>query len=282
MAFKKQFFWISLIVLAVLLTLLAISDWDYTASIALGNENSIWAEFFNRFGELPATIGLLLATTILYGGRKRDVAWKNLVSSIFGILFMLVFSYFIIMQPINYAFEEAVDGTPQIWTILNIVLALILFAGALLWTLKTEPEKFRKWKSEALVLLILVISEMILVNVVKIVWARPRMRSITSIEEFKHWFEISGPSNDNELKSFPSGHTGNAMVILAYGMFISKLKPNWFKPFVVFAILWTVLVMVSRVVLGAHFLSDVLVGAYITLFLFALWQSVFLKKHAKE
>jgi len=55
--------------------------------------------------------------------------------------------------------------------------------------------------------------------------------------------------------AFPSGHAARAAVITVLGF---ALGPAWLGPLLT---LWTVLVAVSRVVLGVHYVSDVVGGA---------------------
>lgn len=267
MVISKRFIWISLAVLVVLLGVLAVGDLDYTISKAIVNEHSIWAEFFHIVGEVPAYFGLLLGTAILFGGRRKDVPWRNVLGWVFATPFMLLFSFANVFLPIMYIFQK---DPSTLWVILSGVGGIIIYAITLLIIKKVGNEKLRELRKIGLILVILIFAEVLIVNVVKILWARPRMRSIESIEGFVHWYKINGPSHNNELKSFPSGHTANGFVMLAYTMFApywKKIKKNWFT---IFAIVWGVAVAVSRVVLGAHFLSDVLVGAYVTILSFFL------------
>lgn len=276
MVVGKKFVLISLSVFVIILAFLAIGDIDYSISKAIINKDSIWAEFFNMFGEFPAIFGLLLGTILLYGGRNREILWWNIVSSILGVIFITLFSYAVVIMPVNYTFEHSENGIPTIWGILSLILALVL-AVVSFSIAHTKGEHLKELKKNALLLIVLIISEVIVVNIFKGVWARPRMRSITDISEFKHWYEISGWTNDNELKSFPSGHTANGFVAIAYMTFIPYIKNVKLKNYMILAITWGVLVALSRVVLGAHFLSDVLVGGYITIFLFILWESIIIK-----
>jgi membrane-associated phospholipid phosphatase len=147
------------------------------------------------------------------------------------------------------------------------LFALLSTAGMVLLTNK-HSDFCRNYRKQGLFLIVLVVSEMILVNVLKGIWARPRMRSIEDIDEFKHWFEIGGWTNDNELKSFPSGHTANAFVLLAFVVLTPMFKKIKVNHIIIASVIWGVLVGISRVVLGAHFLSDVLVGCYVTIYLF--------------
>jgi undecaprenyl-diphosphatase len=55
--------------------------------------------------------------------------------------------------------------------------------------------------------------------------------------------------------AFPSGHAARAAVLTVLGF---ALGPAWLGPLMT---IWTALVALSRVVLGVHFLSDVVAGA---------------------
>jgi membrane-associated phospholipid phosphatase len=156
-------------------------------------------------------------------------------------------------------------------------MTIIIIISAL-YIAHTKGHKFVGFKKHAWLLILLVLSEGIIVNIIKNVWARPRMRSINDVSQFKHWYEINGWTNDNELKSFPSGHTSNGFVIIAYMMFVPYFKSIKMNYFLIGAVTWGTLVALSRVVLGAHFLSDVLVGSYITIFLFLLFERLILQK----
>lgn len=250
MLLNKKFLVRSLMVLFVLLGILAYGQIDYTISNTIINKHSIWAEFFNMFGEVPA---------------------------MFGLLFMFQSSFMICFMPIKYIFEFSKGGVPQGFKILSFVLAAIVFISSVVIVNRISQEKLREFKNIAIVFILLVVLEILIVSILKVVWGRHRMRSIESIEQFKHWYQISGPTANNEFMSFPSGHTANGFVILAYSMFLpyfKKIKPNLF---ISFALTWGGLVALSRVVLGAHFLSDVLVGGYITILVFYTLNHIFIK-----
>jgi len=58
------------------------------------------------------------------------------------------------------------------------------------------------------------------------------------------------------LGSFPSGHTANAAVIATFGGFL--VRRRWMR---VAGAVYVVLVALSRVVIGAHWFTDTIVGA---------------------
>ena len=277
MVLSKRFYIVSVSIFVVLMTVLAIGNLDFTISSAIINENSLWARFFDIFGEIPAVGGLIVAVTLLYGGRNRSIKWWNIVSSILSVVLISIFSFFMTFSIVRYIFHEDLDTITTLAYVIMGIVALCIIITAL-YVAHVKGHKFVDFKRHAWILIVLVLSEMVFVNILKGIWARPRMRSISDVGDFKHWYEINGWTNDNELKSFPSGHTSNGFVILAYMIFVPYIKSIKMRYFIIGAVIWGTLVALSRVVLGAHFLSDVLVGGYITIFLFILFEKVILRK----
>lgn len=68
--------------------------------------------------------------------------------------------------------------------------------------------------------------------------------------------------------SFPSGHTLTAAAFYtAAALCIGRLRPRWRAPALAIALVWTALVGLSRLVLGVHWPTDVLVAACIGTFI---------------
>ncbi|MEN8242598.1 MAG: phosphatase PAP2 family protein [Chloroflexota bacterium] len=278
----KIFIPVSIGFIAVLLVL-AFGTIDYNVSVNLVNRDSIWAEFFNMFGEAPFLVGLLAFVAALYGGRKRSNKILNIVYSILTFPFLLLFTFGLVQAPFRYRYEFVESGIPQNMQTLTYVLTLILFAGVVYAVFKIKPETFRKYRRAAGIVALLVVTEIILVNVLKSIWARPRMRSMESFEQFKYWWQINGPAaiTEEELKSFPSGHTANAFVMVAFLSFLDRNKTKLYRNFAIFALAWGVLTGISRVVLGAHFLSDVVFSGYLTVMLYFLFEKLINKNKTK-
>lgn len=131
--------------------------------------------------------------------------------------------------------------------------------------------------------------EMIIINIIKIPWARPRMRMITAQNQvFQPWWVIGSDMKDHlmalgiaaeEFKSFPSGHTGNAACALLLGVLpviCQKLKGKENLLFFI-GVIFTLTVAFSRIIVGAHFLTDVTIGMSVTflievIFVYKLWK----------
>ena len=90
---------------------------------------------------------------------------------------------------------------------------------------------------------------------------------LDDFSKFTPWYLLQGNTGNT---SFPSGHTADAWAIIVVTLFISKEKIKLYRSALIAAIVWGTLVAISRVVIGAHFASDVTVGAAITIGIFFL------------
>jgi undecaprenyl-diphosphatase len=102
------------------------------------------------------------------------------------------------------------------------------------------------WKSRALMLGISVVITALLVLTIKFTVRRKRPEG--------DWGEIYRSTDPH---SFPSGHAARSfmLAVLAIG-----LGPAWFA---ILLLIWAPLVGLARVAMGVHYLSDVVVGAFL-------------------
>lgn len=121
------------------------------------------------------------------------------------------------------------------------------------------------------------------VEIMKYLWGRVRFRDLLaagSYDSFTPWYIINGINGN---KSFPSGHTGGAaMSFLA--MFLPYISKSAYKHkqlcfFVPF--IYTCTVAVTRLIMGAHYLSDVAMGGAVGMLTVVIAMAV-LDKNAKS
>jgi membrane-associated phospholipid phosphatase len=115
---------------------------------------------------------------------------------------------------------------------------------------------FKKFYDRAICLAIAVTGGLLLNNILKLIFHRPRPLSEASLIAASGW-------------SFPSGHSMNSMIfygILAY-IFIREV-PSWFLRIFIGAIACSVILVVgmSRIYLQVHYTSDVIAGFVCGLF----------------
>lgn len=154
-----------------------------------------------------------------------------------------------VLRALNRAGEvAAVDLVMVSFTVLG-ALAVTLLVSPFLWA------KGRKGPAVDLVAAVLVTS--LLVELVKLVWLRDRL--FVSLGGTVHTISFYGLAEATG-PSFPSGHAGRAFAVAA--VLSRQARSPWLKGGV-FAI--AALTGVSRIYLGLHWPSDVLVGSLVGL-----------------
>ena len=117
------------------------------------------------------------------------------------------------------------------------------------------------------------------VTLLKHFFHRPRYRSVTAYPDitFHNWWQRCTNYETlmtqygvlkEEFKSFPSGHAGACSVVMLFATFlplINKKYQKWQLPLFIGGLAWTLLIAFTRILVGAHFLSDVSMGAMLTM-----------------
>lgn len=245
----------------------------------LYNPDSLIANWFWKTGELPNPL------IIPFAGMMIMKCSEKLIGRIAGYILEFGGSIYFGCYFADNLFYDSEFKMP-FGIIFGIGFAVCLTIIAKLIVI---PEKAKK----ALVIVSIAgIAVMALqlgvIESVKIFWGRIRMREMIAqgnrFDLFVPWYKPSGIAESNEFKSFPSGHTASAATsfLMMFLPFVSeKLKDKKALCFIIPCI-YTVTVAVTRMVLAAHFLSDVTVGATVgftsVVIVMAITQKV-MKKH---
>lgn len=253
-------------VLAVVLVLIALGSFvDYPLSLALYDATNPFAMFFAAYGAIPAPLGCVAAGTLFVCGRSRDKKMAGTLQGIGGILVLLVGVGLACFLPAVY-----LPVSPA----LLAGIGLVLSAGTVFLVHRLAKGADRAAITRvALAILLVILCELLVVNLIKVCWGRPRMRLVANHPEayFFPWWRwgtalkeplIAAGVAADEFKSFPSGHTANATTMLLLGL-IPYLKPQlqkYQKALVAFGFSWAAVVALSRILLGAHYLTDTAVG----------------------
>ncbi len=254
---------------------------DLPISMALFTKN-LFGRVLEVVGELPFTFFAIFAFALLFRfrGKKSRGVYVGL-----GILFALLAALFAAMGGFmcwNYLHENGVP-LPQPFAIL---IALALGGGAMLLSRCVPQDKKRESVTFAIIAIIYFVSVIVIMNVVKGVWGRMRIREMTDpLTQFTRWYVITPRGGfNNAYASFPSGHAMNAA-----GSILLCLLPSFMPALAgketvlkVIAYVWMVLVAFSRVIMGAHFASDVTVGILLSLLLFEVVRTIVCNKRKIE
>lgn len=228
---------------------------DLKLDIALNNPENIFAVWFKNTGEIPSRLICPLAGTILF------YTYKDKLQQIAGFLITIggsaYFGYYIGK---HFFLEEN-----------RMIFSLIYGIGFGIFCLIIGkfikiPDKHKNTIRQIAILSIIVMFiQITVIETVKYLWGRVRFRDLLaagSYNAFTPWYKINGINGN---KSFPSGHTaGAAMSYLM--MFFPYLSKKWDKKYQLcfwLPCIYTCIVAFTRLIMGAHYLSDVTIGGVI-------------------
>ena len=152
------------------------------------------------------------------------------------------------------------------------------------------PKELRSDYAKAgLAIVLTSIVSMFIVEGIKPIWGRVRFRSMQeNFDLFTRWYSVNGQkyftsvSAKEEIKSFPSGHSqwaGNTLSLSLLFLVNPKFKDR--ENLVIgIAMAYAGIVMFSRMMQGAHFLSDVTVGFSIAFACFILFRRIIVTKNS--
>lgn len=242
------------------------SFFDYQISSALFNIGSVYGRFIEAAGELPFELTASVAGVMLVRAVRPDSRGSKWLA-VLGILVNVGLTGYEILSSLRVGGKLIVAQL-----VLTFVLAIVANLIVYRLTRTTEPDELTRW---ALMVLAVWVAQAIILNViVKPLWSRPRMRviEVTPGLEFQPWWVIGNPDKwayiaagvvKDGFKSFASGHTAHAAIgLMLAGLPAAAFKEKPSRRRVVF---WTAAVVVAfvafgRIVIGAHFLSDVTCG----------------------
>lgn len=260
-----------------ILLLLVFTFTDLQISMAVAVK-PVWARILEVVGEIPFTVLTITACALLYRFRTRKNHFLNTLSGVGSGLLFILFSVMGGFMTYNYLS----DNLGEISSLWAMVIALVMAAaGIILASLVPEERRSQALRYAAVALLYFVLV-IIIMNSLKTVWGRMRFREMTDpVAEFTRWYQIVPRGGfDNRYASFPSGHSMNSAGVMLL-LLLPPLMPileNKEKALHIFAYIWCGIVGISRVFMGAHFASDVMVGILLSLVIFEVLRSIFYRK----
>ncbi len=231
---------------------------DLWISIKLYNPTSVWAIFLEKFGEIPGLIVVLIGAHIYIVTLKAS----SNIKSIFFNGFLLTANSLITIY-IFWAVSIAITNS---WIFFNSYQSYFFLTAILLNILISLLFRKRNNFSKKTILFSRISFKMffygyiLFVQLIKIFWGRIRFRELAeNYTNFSPWYLPQGITGN---QSFPSGHAAMGFMMLA--LFVFFADKAFYKRIILKGIIisWAVAVCASRVVIGAHFTSDVLFGAF--------------------
>ena len=246
-----------LLIIIIIWAILAIVFWiyDLQISIAVVNETSNWGNFGADYGEVPGygLIAIALATYI--GGYIPNVKKQKILGGI-GVIVGIIF---LILGLLN---SDVTDIALGATLILGLVFCMIL-------TWNKDWKDYRK--ISGLISILAILNPLLFVQVIKLFWGRVRFRDLSpSYVEFTPWFIPNGFTGNY---SFPSGHAAMGWMFLPLLVLVKGKK--WTNPvkIIIYILVfgWGIFVALSRVIVGAHYASDVLFSTFFAMMITAIF-----------
>lgn len=216
---------------------------DLAYSEFLVNENSVFGNFISEYGELPGWGVVMLASisALLYKLEYKSIQFVGAVITLIAALFAVYY---------------------------RIGFFVILFAGLLVLVSlylinrsNLSKEAILAFSKNTMVMLIFIPG--VITQLVKSSFGRTRYRDLLSDHsDFTPWYKINGFTGE---RSFPSGHVSIGIMVFPLMVLINstnisdKKKIFWGS----MMLLWSLLVSYGRNVVGAHYLTDVLLSIFV-------------------
>lgn len=294
---------VSLLILAGVL-FVAGTFWDLEISKKLASVKT--EEYFTRngfvnfleaFSEFPVYLLLVFSVGIcgfcFADGEKK--AYKITYLVITGIIVFVValIGIYRMVNTLGEIYEFQEDALKPLAVICYILFAFCLVILEFWFLYAFSKEKIKKLFYFSLASVIVVILSVVVTQALKLIWARPRFRTLKLLDDYslyKKWFTPSfGKRNylgldKDAFKSFPSGHCSFVATLLCLAYLPRFIKTNKKVTYITFFVPLAYLSVVglSRIVAGAHYLTDVIAGSMISVALTYFVFKAFVKKNEEK
>ena len=292
---KKRFH--LLIIIGILLAGFIVGSFlDLQIDQALFSKNNGFGLFMASFGVYPCYAGLafigggFLVTTLK---RKEIPLWGKIICYIVSAAAYGMSIYLCgkeMPSPNGYNNDSL---KPIAYAIPAVLFAGAFFGGFMVC---------RKGDAKQLWVILLIMSVIFVVSllpagyVIKLIIHRPRYRYAVrcGVTDYYNWWQPFPEYKDaighvvegfeitkEEFKSFPSGHSGTGMILAMYlplaSYFFPKLKGK--ETFLFYGgVAFGLLMMFSRLLVGAHYLTDTCMGSLIVMIVFYVVNEVAVRK----
>lgn len=246
------------LVIIYIFSMVIATVFDYEISSRIANTEAAWASALEIIGEPPALIftafNFALICSYCFKKRRYIIFFLSALGAVIASVYAFATTF-------NYLFGS--------WKITIGAPVGTLTAILLIWLLMRKDENFTdKYIRTAVTCVGAALTVLIVISFMKQLWGRVRYRQLLADAtlSFTEWYKINGFGHP-KFVSFPSGHTSNACVIFMIQLYF----PDKRKILTPLLFMYIALMGVSRIAVGAHYLSDVLTGAAISLAICEIW-----------
>lgn len=268
---------------------------------------------FEIFGSSPVFIIAGICVALVFWAVMRFLKLRPL-REILAVLLLagtVLAFWFFFHDMFGYIAEHgiarAADGESLAYlentlTLVAVLCALLAAAAVIFMFRRIKDDTLKRLMKFVFAFIIMAVVANLIIAVIKVPVGRMRFRAMNSelgqsmggFDNFTAWYVMNGQPSDSVLeafksaygvsdafKSFPSGHTCAAGMSYAL-VFLPDVLKMKNKPLRavcwIFPVLFTGVVAISRIVVGAHYFSDVLFGGTIAFASMALAREIVICK----
>lgn len=245
---------------------------DEAISDSVYKPESWWAGFLEAYGQLPGTFVGFLGGSLLLGTFEMKSGLRSTLAVV-GLALAIAFAALGFVADVA-GVQAGADVNPEVVG----AGALVMILGTQLLLRLVPSESLEAWRSASKVALaLLLVAGFATVWAIKIPWGRWTYRDILEAGDralFSPWY---APQGVNGHYSFISGHTAISFAVLPIAHIWASSR-RAFNAALAVGVAWGLLGALSRVVIGAHFASDTLFAAALTITWFAFFSRRFVEE----
>ena len=249
---KLQKITISVISIIVVALMAVATFFDLQISQSLYTQNSPFGWFFEYVGELPLYVMFPFAFTIFIAYFWKRYDKVALIFSAVGIVGGVGTSIAL--------FERYLQNVLPLYV--NMLLGVLFVFVVLLLLQKCSKATLQKLFTWSLFAIIVCSLALAFNQIMKYLWGRIRFRDLLVADNFQRFSPWYAPQGINGNLSFPSGHTFAATMLLVLLPLVKQFQIRKSLQILLYSIIgvFIALVATSRIVFGAHYLSDVVIA----------------------
>lgn len=257
----------------------SIWDFDIANAVYIGQmpSENIFGIMFSYIGIIPTFVGWsFLGATIYYLSKKQIENTKKRRWLMGFAILLLVLSFFYYC---NTLYISNANAFKVHFAVAYSIGIAIIFVAAYLGYKLSEKSEDSELLNKALFLAAVSLVTLVIISATKELMCRPRFRFVlatNNTDYFRSWWQSGRSIKEtlgtdvvtDEFASLPSGHSAYSMfaiflfpALADYVRGLKKFKPHLFA----IGFVWWALTAISRLTVGAHYLTDVTIAGLVTI-----------------
>jgi membrane-associated phospholipid phosphatase len=257
----------------------SIWDFDIANAVYIGQmpSENIFGIIFSYIGIIPTFVGWSFLGATIYCLSKKQIENTKKRRWLMGFaILLLVLSFFYYC---NTLYISNANAFKVHFAVAYSIGIAIIFVAAYLGYKLSEKSEDSELLNKALFLAAVSLVTLVIISATKELMCRPRFRFVlatNNTDYFRSWWQSGRSIKEtlgadvvtDEFASLPSGHSAYSMfaiflfpALTDYVRGLKRFKPHLFA----LGFVWWSLTAISRLTVGAHYLTDVTIAGLVTI-----------------